>query len=108
MTEPTRRPVVELDDEGKDLLSEYVKARGQEQKWAEIKKECLIRLRKLLEETAGATLNGQKVVTYKEITSRTFQQTKFKVEHPDLAAQYTAARITRPFRLNEEAIGEVL
>lgn len=70
-----------------DLLR-TVKARRAE--LDEVEAKARVEIENVLGTAETGTVNGKPVLTWKwSKPARRFDQTKFKAEHPDLAAQYT-------------------
>lgn len=68
-------------------------------KLEEAKADARKKVEQLLSESDAdeGQIDGVTVVTWKQVTSSRFQQTKFKDQHPDLYAEFTAPQISRRF-----------
>ncbi len=87
---------VRLADDAAELIRQYEEARQYEAQWAERRTEAENKLKAMLGEYEVG-LCGDRLVTWRTITSERLDSKALKTAHPDIYAQYTKASISRRF-----------
>jgi putative phage-type endonuclease len=86
--QPESGKEIELDADFADLIAERAALKAEIDARAERVKALESAIMRVMEDAEVATINGEKVVTWKAQTRTSLDTTKLKKEHPEIAEQY--------------------
>jgi len=95
--EPEPGTVVELGDEGAELVEELRALKDVHKRNAERIEATENALKAAIGEREIATVDGDPVITWKAVTSRRVDLSRLKAEAPDVAERFTAPTTSRRF-----------